>query len=94
LRTATILFGEPLPAEALNRAIELSRSCDLMLVIGSSLVVNPAAKLPQIARQAGAKIAIINRTPTPLDTIADLIIRADAGPTLSAVASSLPVPEE
>jgi NAD-dependent deacetylase len=65
-----------------------------MLVIGSSLVVNPAAKLPAIARQAGAKIAIINRTSTALDNVADLIVRADAGPTLSAVANSLPVPEE
>ncbi len=94
LRTATILFGEPLPQEAWNRAVELSRACDLMLVVGSSLVVNPAAKLPPLARQAGANVVIINRTPTALDTVADLIIRADAGPTLSAVANSLPVPEE
>ncbi|MFL5759312.1 MAG: SIR2 family NAD-dependent protein deacylase [Thermomicrobiales bacterium] len=94
LRAATILFGEALPPDALKRAVEIAQTCDLMLVIGSSLIVNPAAKLPLIARQAGAKIAIINRTLTPLDTIADLVVSAEAGPTLSSVANALPVPEE
>jgi NAD-dependent deacetylase len=94
LRAATILFGESLPPDALNRGLELARDCDLMLVVGSSLVVNPAAKLPLVARQAGAKIAIVNRTPTPLDGAADLIVNAEAGPTLAAVANALPVPEE
>src|SRR5262249_35027269 len=65
-----------------------------MLIVGSSLVVNPAAKLPQIARQSGGKIAIINRTATPLDSMADLNIRAEAGPTLSAVADAQAVPRE
>jgi NAD-dependent deacetylase len=94
LRAATILFGEPLPADALQRAIDLSKQCDLVLVIGTSLVVNPAAKMPQVAKQAGAKIAIINRTPTPLDGIADLIVTGEAGATLEAVAGSLELPEE
>lgn len=84
LRSATVLFGEPLPAEPLRRAIAAARAADLMLVVGSSLVVQPAARLPQLAKLAGARVAMVNREPTPLDPIADLLIAADAGPTLSA----------
>jgi NAD-dependent deacetylase len=58
-----------------------------MLVIGSSLAVNPAARLPGVARGNGAKIAIVNREPTPLDATADLRIGADAGSTLSRAVS-------
>jgi NAD-dependent deacetylase len=94
LRAATILFGEQLPPEAWERAMALAKHCDLMLVIGSSLVVNPAAKLPEVAKQAGAKVAIINRMPTPLDGIADLVVTGEAGPTLDAVVNSLELPEE
>ena len=83
LRTATVLFGEPLPPEALQTAVAVSRACDLMLVVGSSLVVNPAARLPGIAKDNGAKLVIVNREPTTLDSISDLTIRADAGSTLS-----------
>jgi NAD-dependent deacetylase len=94
LRAATILFGEQLPPEAWERAMVLAKHCDLMLVIGSSLVVNPAAKLPEVARQASAKVAIINRMPTPLDGVADLVVTGEAGPTLEAVVNSLELPEE
>ena len=83
LRTATILFGESLPQDALQTAIAVAQASDLMLVVGSSLAVNPAARLPGIAKDNGAKIAIVNREPTPLDTIADIRIGADAGSTLS-----------
>ncbi|MGB3307965.1 MAG: Sir2 family NAD-dependent protein deacetylase [Thermomicrobiales bacterium] len=86
LRSATILFGEPLPAEALRKAVAVSQACDLMLVVGSSLVVNPAARLPAIAKQQGARLVILNRTPTPLDSIADLHLEAEAGPTLAELA--------
>lgn len=85
LRSATILFGEPLPEAALRKAVAVSQVCDLMLVIGSSLVVNPAARLPGIAKQRGASLVIINRTPTPLDQLADLHLVAEAGPTLTAL---------
>jgi NAD-dependent deacetylase len=94
LRAATILFGEQVPTEALQRALEFAKQCDLMLVIGSSLVVNPAAKIPQVAKHAGAKIALINRTPTPLDRLADVNVSGEAGPTLEAVVNSLELPEE
>jgi NAD-dependent deacetylase len=83
LRTATILFGESLPREALDRAVAASRAADLMLVIGSSLVVNPAARLPGMTKKSGGKVAIINRTATPHDNLADIHIVDEAGPTLS-----------
>ena len=90
LRTATILFGESLPPGALERAVAAAREADLMLVVGSSLVVQPAARLPQIAKRSGAKVAIVNRMDTPLDEIADVRLFGDAGPTLSAVVPSAP----
>ncbi|MEJ7838456.1 MAG: Sir2 family NAD-dependent protein deacetylase [Thermomicrobiales bacterium] len=83
LRTATVFFGEALPPIALQTAVAVARASDLMLVIGSSLAVNPAARLPTIARENGAKVIIINREPTPQDAVADLVIHADAGPTLT-----------
>jgi NAD-dependent deacetylase len=86
LRSATILFGESLPAEALRTAHAVAQVTDLMLVVGSSLVVNPAARLPVIAKNNGAGLVIINRTPTPLDDRADIRILAEAGPTLQALA--------
>jgi NAD-dependent deacetylase len=86
LRSATILFGESLPREALNTAHAVARATDLMLVVGSSLVVNPAARLPAIAKEQGAGLIIINRTPTPLDAQADVRVAAEAGPTLQALA--------
>lgn len=89
LRAATILFGESLPADALQRAVEEARGCDLMLVVGSSLIVNPAAQLPVLAKQQGAGLAIVNRTPTPLDELADVHAIAEAGPTLGALAAGL-----
>jgi NAD-dependent deacetylase len=79
LRTATVLFGEPLPREALDRSIALTRDADLLLVVGSSLVVNPAAKLPLIAKRNGAPVVIVNRTPTRQDHLADLRLGGSAG---------------
>ncbi|MGB3327684.1 MAG: Sir2 family NAD-dependent protein deacetylase [Thermomicrobiales bacterium] len=92
LRSATILFGEPLPEAALRKAVAVSQVCDLMLVVGSSLVVNPAARLPVIAKQHGARLVIINRTPTPLDALADVHLVAEAGPTLHELIRRLAVP--
>jgi NAD-dependent deacetylase len=89
LRAATILFGEALPREALDRAIAAARACDLMLVVGSSLIVNPAAQLPVLAKRSGARLAIVNRTPTPLDALADVHVIGEAGPVLSAVSAAV-----
>jgi NAD-dependent deacetylase len=89
LRSATVLFGESLPEEALRRAVALARASDLFLVIGSSLIVNPAARLPVLAKETGARLALINRTPTPLDSLADIRISGEAGPTLAALAGGV-----
>lgn len=85
LRAATVAFGEPLPQEPWRRAVEAARRSDLFLVIGSSLVVNPAAQLPQLAARSAAYLAIVNQTPTPLDNLAHLIVRGAAGEVMARV---------
>lgn len=85
LRTGTVLFGESLPERALRTAHAVAQATDLMLVIGSSLVVNPAARLPVIAQEAGARLVIINQSSTPIDDLADVRIEAGAGDTLSGI---------
>lgn len=82
VKTATISFGQPMPEDAMRRAGELARGCDLFVVIGSSLVVWPAAGMPLLAKTAGARLVIINREPTEQDDDADLVIRHDIGETL------------
>jgi NAD-dependent deacetylase len=83
VKAATISFGQPMPEEPMRRAQELALRCDLFLVIGSSLVVYPAAALPVLAKESGATLVIVNREPTPLDDIADLVIRAEIGAVLA-----------
>ncbi|MFX8653004.1 NAD-dependent protein deacylase, partial [Acinetobacter baumannii] len=61
-------------------------SCDLFLVLGSSLVVRPAADFPLIARQNGAKLVIVNREETPLDRAADLVLHEEIGPLMTEIA--------
>lgn len=85
LRSATVLFGEPLPRDVLTAAMTAARQSDLLLVVGTSMVVNPAAQLPQLTHKAGGTVAIINRTPTPLDAQADVVLRTGAGATLDAL---------
>jgi NAD-dependent deacetylase len=89
LRAATVLFGETLPAATLRRAFAAAQACDLMLAIGTSLIVQPAARVPQIAVAGGARLAIINNEPTPLDDVAEVIVRSGAGTALRALASAL-----
>ena len=89
LRAATVLFGEALPKDALRRAFIAAQTSDVMLVVGSSLVVQPAARIPEIAVASGARLAIINNEPTPLDGLADVIVRASAGAVLSTLADAL-----
>ena len=83
IKTATISFGESMPEVPMQRATELAQDCDLMLAIGSSLVVWPAAGFPLLAKRSGAKLVIINIQPTDQDDLADLVIRFDIGETLS-----------
>jgi NAD-dependent deacetylase len=82
VKTATISFGQAMPEDAMRRATELARNCDLFIAIGSSLVVWPAAGFPLLARNSGARLVIINNEPTEQDDIADLVIRHDIGETL------------
>lgn len=85
IKSATISFGQPMPLEAMRRAQAESKSCDLFLAIGSSLVVYPAAGFPAIAKQNGSRLVILNREPTDLDYLADLVLNHEIGPTLEAV---------
>ncbi|HEY8335974.1 MAG TPA: Sir2 family NAD-dependent protein deacetylase [Tardiphaga sp.] len=82
VKTATISFGQSMPEDAMRRAAELTRQCDLFLAIGSSLAVWPAAGFPQLAKNSGARLVIINNEPTDQDRHADLVIRHDIGETL------------
>ena len=85
LKSKTISFGQAMPEREMAEASELSKSADLYLAIGSSLVVEPAASLPRLAKQHGAALVIINKTETQLDPIADLVISEPIGETLRAV---------
>ena len=76
LKAATISFGQALRPEVLREAFALAASCDLLLALGSSLVVYPAATLPEAARQAGARIVLVNRDETPLDHLAQVCLHA------------------
>ena len=83
IKTATISFGQAMPTEAMQRAEALTKSCDLFLAVGSSLVVWPAAGFPLMAKRNGAALVIINREPTEFDDIADLVVRNDIGDALA-----------
>lgn len=89
LKTATISFGQAMPEVEMARAEEATRACDLFLVLGSSLVVYPAAGFPILAKRRGAGLVIINRERTPQDELADLALYSEIGPTLSAAVERL-----
>ena len=84
IKTATISFGQAMPVAEMQLAEKETLACDLLLAVGSSLVVYPAAGFPELAKRNGARLIIINRDPTPLDGIADLVLHSEIGPTLSA----------
>jgi NAD-dependent deacetylase len=85
VKTATISFGQPMPAAPIRQAQEETLAADLFLAMGTSLVVYPAAGFPLMAKRNGARLVIVNREPTPLDAAADLVVRAEIGPLLGAV---------
>ncbi len=78
LKSEAILFGEPLPEIPMSKAIEMCRDTDLMLVIGTSLSVYPAAFLPQLAKNSGAKIILVNLEGLNRDSVADIVLRGRA----------------
>lgn len=83
IRPDVVFFGESLPADALDEAADAAATCDAFFVLGSSLVVQPAAQLPVIAKQRGAKLIIINIGETPLDDMADFVFDDSASTILS-----------
>jgi NAD-dependent deacetylase len=89
VKTATISFGQPMPEEPMMRAEEETYASDLFLVLGSSLVVTPAAHFPIKAKRNGAGLVIVNREETPLDSVADLVLNEEIGPTMTAAMRDL-----
>ena len=82
LKPNTISFGQTLDPVVLQRSVEWSRDCDFLLALGSTLIVEPAASLPRLAKRAGAKLVIITLSPTPLDDLADVSLKAPIGETM------------
>ena len=85
VKTATVSFGQAMPEIQMARAQNETMACDLFMVLGSSLVVYPAAGFPRTAKRRGARLVIVNRDPTDQDEEADLVLHAEIGPTLSRV---------
>ena len=94
VKSATISFGQAMPEDKMMFAESEAVSCDLMIALGSSLVVYPAANIPLIAKQNGAKYIIINREETEHDVYADMVIHSEIGPLLRETLSELGVPLE
>jgi NAD-dependent deacetylase len=86
LKPATISFGQPMPAEETRRAFAEAAAADMLLVVGSSLQVYPAASIPGETRQAGGRVIIVNAEPTAQDDIACLVLRGQAGEILGRLA--------
>jgi NAD-dependent deacetylase len=89
LKPDTVSFGQSMPPEETEEAFERARNCDLFIIIGSSLVVQPAASIPLEASNNGAKVVIINRDPTSHDSYADLVIHGSAGEVMGKILHQL-----
>jgi NAD-dependent deacetylase len=95
LRPDVVWFEEMLPADALAKAEDAARRCDVLLVVGTSGEVYPAAALPEYAKSAGARIVEVNPNPTPLSSLADDVLRAPSGVALPAlVEATWPAPQD
>jgi NAD-dependent deacetylase len=82
LKTATVMFGQTLDPEVLDKAAAIARACEVMFAVGTSLQVYPAAGLVDIAADGGARLVIVNAEPTPYDVIADQVVREPIGTAL------------
>ncbi len=89
LKSATIMFGQQLDTDVLSLAVRAAADCDLMLAVGSTLTVEPAASLCAVAFDAGARLVIVNRDPTPYDGIATAVIREPIGLAVPRIAREL-----
>jgi NAD-dependent deacetylase len=90
IKARTISFGQGMPEKEMRLATEATLGADLYISIGSSLVVEPAASFPRLAKQSGARLVIVNAQPTPLDDIADIVIREPIGETMRKLLGQLP----
>jgi NAD-dependent deacetylase len=89
LKSATVMFGQALDPEVFGHAVAAARACDLFLAVGSTLTVEPAASLCALAVKSGARLVIVNRDPTPYDSLAAATIREPIGQAIPALADSL-----
>jgi NAD-dependent deacetylase len=89
IRPGVVLFGEMLPEKPLRKAVELATMADVILCIGSSLEVQPAAGLPVMTKQAGGTIAIFTQGPTPVDSMADFRFDGDVVDELEALLAAI-----
>jgi NAD-dependent deacetylase len=89
LKSATVMFGQPLDPDVFARAADAATRCSLFLAVGTTLMVEPAASLCAIAVEAGAGLVIVNRDPTPYDQVATAVIREPIGTALPRIASQL-----
>lgn len=85
VKAAVVMFGEQMPQEVMQQAIAAASGCRLIVAIGTSLSVYPAAGLPLLAKQAGARFAILNRDQTDLDDLADVVVNAGIGESLTEI---------
>jgi NAD-dependent deacetylase len=89
LKPTVVLFGEALPMPALREAQSLAMTADVVLVVGSSLQVYPAAGIPRLAREHGAEVCIVNAEATPFDELAKVVIQSKAGEVLPEIVSRI-----
>jgi len=89
VKPGVVLFGDLLPFDVWDRAVEATRKCDLMLALGSSLIVYPAAELPKLAVMNGAKLIIVNREATDYDAMANVVVRSELGDFARAVTEAV-----
>jgi NAD-dependent deacetylase len=89
LKSATVMFGQPLDRLVLAKALRAAQQCDLMLAVGSTLTVEPAASLCAVAVDNGASLVVVNRDPTPYDAIANDMISEPIGVALPRIADQL-----
>jgi len=89
LKSATVMFGQALDADVLNRAVAAAATADVFLAIGSTLTVEPAASLCGLAVREGGRLIIVNRDPTPYDGLATAVIREPIGTAVPAIVERL-----
>ena len=90
IKTRTISFGQGMPEREMRLATEATLAADLYIAIGSSLVVEPAASFPRLAKESGARLVIVNGQPTPMDHLADIVIREPIGEAMRQLLRQLP----